>query len=75
MDIQAQGFVPAALADEVGCIQSYVLVQDFIVLEDAHREQQHESREVNTCHAAGTDIAHTQQTWSVTRAPLDTSAG
>lgn len=31
--IQAQGFVPAALPDEVGCIQSHILVQDFIVLE------------------------------------------
>lgn len=39
VDIQAQGFVPAALPDEVGCIQSYILVQDFIVLEKEHRKQ------------------------------------
>lgn len=36
--IQAQGFVPAALPDEVSCIQSYILVQDFIVLQKAHRK-------------------------------------
>lgn len=39
VDIQAQGFVPTALPDEVGCIQSYILVQDFIVLEKTHRKQ------------------------------------
>lgn len=38
-DIQAQGFVPAALPDEVACIESYILVQDFIVLEKIHRKQ------------------------------------
>lgn len=47
--IQAQAFVPAALPDEVGCIQSYILVQDLIVLEKAHRKQYHESHEMNTC--------------------------
>lgn len=39
VDIQAQGFVRTALPDEVSCIQSYILVQDFIVLEKAHRKQ------------------------------------
>lgn len=38
LHIQAQGFVPAALPDQVGCIQSYILVQDFIVLKKAHRK-------------------------------------
>lgn len=37
--IQAQGFVPAALPDEVGCKESYILVQDLIVLEKAHRKR------------------------------------
>lgn len=37
VDVQAQGFVPAALTDQVCCIQSNVLVQDFIALEETQR--------------------------------------
>lgn len=56
--VQAQGFVPAALPDEVGCVQSYVLVQNLVVLERAHRKQQHETHEPNNV---------TQQGWFQTR--------
>lgn len=50
VDIETQGFVPAALSDEVGRIQSHILVQDFVVLEKAQRKQKCEIHEVNPCH-------------------------
>lgn len=37
LDVQAQGFGPAALTDQVCCIQSNVLVQHFIALEGTQR--------------------------------------
>lgn len=56
VDVQAQGFLPAALTDQVCCIQSDVLVQDFIALEKTCGKQQHETHELMTCHLVGMDL-------------------
>lgn len=36
LHIQAQRFVRAAFPDEVSCVQSDILVQDFIILQQGH---------------------------------------
>lgn len=78
VDVQVQGFIPAALPDQVCCIQSDVLVQDFIALEKTHGKQHHRTHELKTCHLVGMDSAvcaqpHTpesQRVKQVTRARL-----
>lgn len=46
LGVQVQGFVPAALTDQVCCIQSHVLVQDLIALEKTQGKQQHEAHKL-----------------------------
>lgn len=46
LGVQVQGFVPAALTDQLCCIQSHVLVQDLIALQKTHGKQQHEAQEL-----------------------------
>lgn len=56
LHVQAQGFVPAALTDQLCRIQSHVLVQDWIALQKTWKAQ-HETQELKSCHLEGMESA------------------